>query len=490
MKTDEPSAQSSVLGLTIGFVVLALLAVAVSASNGSLVNTLGIAVVAAGLFLPPARTAVVAGAAIALATALTLALNLDFAVFRVGNVVLASALGIAASWALDQRVRRIDQLRASQVRIFDSMSDAVAVLDNAGTLLRCNDALEAMVANAVRGKRLHPLLNHCLADDQPCPGGCLLDDPGQLPMGKDHLPVLAESITPADDRIQIGYTAARIDANSMVVNLRDVTAVVSAEQDRRALLAEATRQHERRRVVEVLSSRQHNPLPVVPGLVLDTWSVAAGQGSSAGGDLVDVSRLPDGRSLLLVVDALGGGVRSVRDAWKVLYVSRAFMMAGVTLEDLISRTTTALADENEPAKASVLAAIVDPSTGVIELATGGHPPGLLVRANGTSEWLEGTGRSVGAGQQGPARTVRARIDPGDSLIVYTDGLVDSTRDIIEGLSVLRSSAVALRDRTTAGWARGLMQAVLPADGPRNDATVLVVRLHDQPSELRQTNTTR
>ena len=38
----------------------------------------------------------------------------------------------------------------------------------------------------------------------------------------------------------------------------------------------------------------------------------------------------------MVVDALGTGVLSVRDAWKVIYASRALMMSGVQLEDLVA----------------------------------------------------------------------------------------------------------------------------------------------------------
>jgi serine phosphatase RsbU (regulator of sigma subunit) len=88
------------------------------------------------------------------------------------------------------------------------------------------------------------------------------------------------------------------------------------------------------------------------------------------------------------------------------------------------------------------------------------------------------------------RTARATIEPGDTLVLYTDGMVDGTRDIIEGLAVLRSSATALRARDIDGWARGLLQAVLPADVASGDATLLAVRLNGQSASVRQTSTTR
>ena len=92
-------------------------------------------------------------------------------------------------------------------------------------------------------------------------------------------------------------------------------------------------------------------------------------------------------------------------------------------------------------------------------------PGLLVHSRGTSQWLEAVGRGVGAPQPGSQTVVRTAMEPGDALVVYTDGVVNSTRDMVEGLSVLRASATALRNRPTAGWARASWTRCCPAETP-------------------------
>ena len=204
--------------------------------------------------------------------------------------------------------------------------------------------------------------------------------------------------------------------------------------------------------------------------------------AAVGGDVIDVGQMPDGRVLILVVDALGSGVISVRDAWKVLYVSRAHFAAGVPLDQLIARSAQTLSAETQPPRASLLAAVMDPATGRVELVSGGHPPALLVHDDGSCDWLEATGRGIGAPRPGSQNVVQARVLPSDSLLIYTDGVVDGTRDLVEGLSNLRASAVALRRRSTQGWARIVMNAVMTPRQARGDASLLLVRLAGAPEQ--------
>ena len=159
-------------------------------------------------------------------------------------MVLASLLGIAASWALDQRVRSINTLRRTQARVFANMPDAVAVLDDSGRLVRSSQALQALVPPAQQGQRLHPAMHHVLADGRDCPGGCALDVPHGVHAEQAIGPVPDETISPNGSPIHIEYTAGRIDDHLTVVTLRDVSDLVAAEEDRRALLEEAAREHE------------------------------------------------------------------------------------------------------------------------------------------------------------------------------------------------------------------------------------------------------
>ena len=82
---------------------------------------------------------------------------------------------------------------------------------------------------------------------------------------------------------------------------------------------------------------------------------------------------------------------SVRDAWKVIYASRALMMSGVATGGPRRAMAATLAGDSEPARASLLAAVVDRLPALWNWPRA-DIPGLLVHSRGTSQWLEAVGR--------------------------------------------------------------------------------------------------
>jgi len=377
----------------------------------------------------------------------------------------------------------IRALNRTQASVFASVPDGLAVLNADGVVLQCNDALTELVTQAAVGQRLHPLLGHVLAGGTLCAGGCQLDSPRSA----SETLVEGESITGVDAQIAVEYTAAPIDSDRFLVSLRDVTALKDAELNRRLLLEAAVRQGEQERLLRALGAPEFAHLPQVAGVKLDLYSTPSATGSPTGGDLVNVAPLPDGRILVMIADALGDAFLSVRDASKVLQTARAYVEAGIRLEDVVGRTAQTLATEVEVPDVSLMLAVLDTSTGRLDLAGGGHPPALLIRENGATEWLEGTGPGIGQQQPEPTVVVTRQLTPEDSLVFYTDGVVDGAQDVIEGLSALRASATALRKRGTQGWAKTVTDAVLVPDQNSGNATVLLVRLD---SADRQTTATR
>jgi serine phosphatase RsbU (regulator of sigma subunit) len=64
---------------------------------------------------------------------------------------------------------------------------------------------------------------------------------------------------------------------------------------------------------------------------------------------------------------------------------------------------------------------------------------------------------------------------GDCLVLYTDGLVEATRDVVAGLLGMRAAAVALRREPADGWAQRLVESVLPSQQVPDDSIVLFTR---------------
>ncbi|MEE1751445.1 PP2C family protein-serine/threonine phosphatase [Streptomyces sp. SP18CS02] len=187
------------------------------------------------------------------------------------------------------------------------------------------------------------------------------------------------------------------------------------------------------------------PPPVrVPGLEMAVHYEPAEKDAPTGGDLYDWFVLPDGTVHITVVDALGHGLTSTRSALNVTHAVRTLALEGHPLESIVARTDEVLATFDHELMATVQLARLDPAGGGLVLANGSHPPALLVRGDGSTRLLEVRGRGIGFPLPGSERLLRDRLEPGDLLVLYTDGLTESRRDPREG--ELRLAAAASRHR--------------------------------------------
>ncbi|MFI7385815.1 PP2C family protein-serine/threonine phosphatase [Streptomyces sp. NPDC049813] len=186
----------------------------------------------------------------------------------------------------------------------------------------------------------------------------------------------------------------------------------------------------------------------VDGLELAIHYAPAGTDAPTGGDLYDWFELPDGTVHITVVDALGHGLTSTSSALNVTHAVRTLALEGHPLETIVARTDEILLPYDRELMATVLLARIDPATGRVVLASGSHPPPLLVSADGSARFLEVRGRGIGYPKAGSDRLWQEDLAPGDLLVLYTDGLTESRRDPYEGERRLVSAAVRHRDRPT------------------------------------------
>ncbi|MER6216175.1 PP2C family protein-serine/threonine phosphatase [Streptomyces sp. NPDC001674] len=186
------------------------------------------------------------------------------------------------------------------------------------------------------------------------------------------------------------------------------------------------------RVLRELEDALRPPPPRVDGLELAVHYAPADPAAPTGGDLYDWFVLPDGTVHVTVVDALGHGVTSTRSAITVTHAVRALALEGHSLQSLLARTHHLLQPIDADLMATVLLGRLDPAAGELQLANGSHPPALLLRADGTAHYLEVKGRGIGFPSPGSDTVLTVPIAPGDLLLLYTDGLTESRRDMIEG----------------------------------------------------------
>ncbi|MCS0639745.1 serine/threonine-protein phosphatase [Streptomyces sp. LP05-1] len=218
------------------------------------------------------------------------------------------------------------------------------------------------------------------------------------------------------------------------------------------------------------------PPPVrVAGLEMAVHYEPAEKDAPTGGDLYDWFVLPDGTVHITVVDALGHGLTSTRSALNVTHAVRTLALEGHALESIVARTDEVLATFDHELMATVQLVRIDPGSGELVLANGSHPPAMLVREDGATSLLEARGRGVGFPLPGSEALLRDRLDSGDLLVLYTDGLTESRRDPREGEVRLARAAQRVRHRPIEGIPAAIAEEVRSVVLHSDDTVALTVR---------------
>ncbi|QJR36115.1 PP2C family protein-serine/threonine phosphatase [Gemmatimonas groenlandica] len=176
-------------------------------------------------------------------------------------------------------------------------------------------------------------------------------------------------------------------------------------------------------------------LPTVPGY---QFAARFEPAREVGGDFYDAFRLPDGAVALVLGDVCDKGVGAALFMALFRSLIRAVSASQIgshTVEMLESRVLHAVTVTNDyiantHGRANMFATLfvgaLDPATGTIAYVNGGHEPPRVVRANGTVRtMLPPTGPAVGMLPEIPFTAGTIVLEPGETLLVLTDGITES-----------------------------------------------------------------
>lgn len=238
----------------------------------------------------------------------------------------------------------------------------------------------------------------------------------------------------------------------------------------------------RREVVHQLQAAVRPAIPVVPDTGLGVYYLAADPQEPTGGDLYDWHVLPDGTLFLAVIDIVGKGVSATKDAVALAHVLRVLVLQGSPLGKIVREADDLVGPPHPELAATVVVALFDPTTGLLQVASGGHPPVLIVRADGTTEYLELAGAPLGFPNAGSHEVATVTLGRSDSAIFYTDGVVEARKDIVAGFDELAAAAALTRRYPARQQARALVERALAGAARRDDSLVLVLRRRIPPGE--------
>jgi sigma-B regulation protein RsbU (phosphoserine phosphatase) len=161
---------------------------------------------------------------------------------------------------------------------------------------------------------------------------------------------------------------------------------------------------------------------------LEGYQIAGSSDSSlqVGGDYFDFVEMPDGRLGIAVADVTGKGVPAALLMANVQAGLHGQAMHPGSAAEIMGRMNDLLFESTDPHMFVTFALIVlDPTTGQVESVSAGHEPTLLVRPDGSWEKLEAGGLMLGMMPGFEYSEVEAGLEPGDVLVMYTDGVTEA-----------------------------------------------------------------
>ncbi|MFD7835089.1 PP2C family protein-serine/threonine phosphatase [Streptomyces sp. NPDC059761] len=197
-----------------------------------------------------------------------------------------------------------------------------------------------------------------------------------------------------------------------------------------------------------------------------------------GGDWYDALELPDGRSLLTVGDLTGHGVTATSGMAMMLGALRGMAMAGIEPGPLMGWLNQLLEASVQPALGSAVCCRYDPALRVLSWAQAGHPAPLLFRGGSGRTLQPPEGVLLGATSGAAYGQAEERLEPGDVLVLHTDGLTPRSIEFSRADGTERLLALAPRF-AGARSAQDCVRMVVEEFGVgerEDDACVLVARV--------------
>ncbi|MEW2114622.1 SpoIIE family protein phosphatase [Streptomyces sp. NPDC005474] len=260
--------------------------------------------------------------------------------------------------------------------------------------------------------------------------------------------------------------------------LTTISALVAQALDRARLYdAEYSRSRELQRG---LLPRE---LPDLAACTAAARYLPAAQGMGVGGDWYDIIPLSGGQVALVVGDVMGHGLPQAATMGRLRTAVHTLADLELPPDEIMSHLNDIVGNMGEESYATCLYALYDSITQTCSITRAGHPPPAVVHPDGSVYFPALTADPPLGAAEPPFETVELKVPEGSLLVLYTDGLVESSkREIDEGMGelarLLRGAYEAGTEGDLEGLCDTLTTGLLPAEQPSaDDAALLVARLH-------------
>ncbi len=287
----------------------------------------------------------------------------------------------------------------------------------------------------------------------------------------------------ADDAVRTALIRIIIVTGLLGATFALAYAYFSAQRGR--LLAETSRQRmlyeNEKRIADALQSAfVQKALPVIPHLGFHASYIPAGAEAQVGGDWYDAFELPDGRILFSIGDVAGHGIEAavIMSRARQAIISNALNESDPAL--VLARANQTLMLQ-EAKMVTAICGYIDSRSLEIRYATAGHPPPVMAVPGRAPFFLEHDGIPLGIFASVSYGSFSTFAEPGALLVLYTDGVIEHKRDLIDGEQRLLAAARTVVELRAADPAASVRDAIFGDVSPNDDVAIMTVSfaLHDR-----------
>ncbi len=167
--------------------------------------------------------------------------------------------------------------------------------------------------------------------------------------------------------------------------------------------------------------------PTIPGYELSAVNYPS---KAVSGDTYDFITLKGGAQGFVIADVSGKGIPAALLASTLQASIRALALVIDDPGELLSAANHALFNSTDPERfATIFIAVLEPDGSGLRYASGGHNPPLVLRTDGTEEWLPPAGTPLGMLPEMNYPVTKVTMATGDMIVAYTDGITEAVDDL-------------------------------------------------------------
>ncbi|MEU5415392.1 SpoIIE family protein phosphatase [Streptomyces clavifer] len=254
-----------------------------------------------------------------------------------------------------------------------------------------------------------------------------------------HIRVIAEPVLGADDRL-LAVRGAYQDISSQ--HWTEVALAATRDQLAHSEQESAERNRLTLQLQHAIMPPTQAPLDA-PGLEVAVRYRPAETESEVGGDWYDAVVLPSKQILLCVGDIAGHGIKAATGMVVLRNAMRGLAITGAGPGQLLSWLNIVAHHLTEQVTATAVCGLFDPETRILRWARAGHLPPVLVRGEEAFKLPLLRGLLLGALAEAEYQEEEIQLEPSDTLLMYTDGLIERRDTSVEdSLSQLLTTAKA------------------------------------------------